>query len=74
MSVANHKFTDSIGGRYCLNCGTTWRSMVERREEWVPGVAGFVCGSDRGLYSYEVVELDGEYEGEKLAVARAFGW
>ena len=74
MPVANHHFTDSLGGRYCTACGTTWRSMVERREEWWPGAAGFVCNSDRGLYTYEVAELGAEYDAEVSAVARAFGW
>ena len=74
MIVAKHTFSDSVGGRFCTDCGMPWRSLVERREEWEPGATGFVCSSDRGLYTYEVAELQEAYDREVEAVGKAFGW
>jgi hypothetical protein len=74
MSVANHTFTDSIGGKSCTGCGMTWRALVEQRERWKAGEAGLVCGSTRALYGYEATELENSYQAEVAAVSKAFGW
>ena len=72
--IAQHRFTESIGGRFCTDCGVSWRAVVEQRERWKSGEEGLVCKQTRGLYSYEVLELEEAYQQEVAAVTKAFGW
>ena len=73
-TIANHRFNDTAGGKFCTECGVSWRTLVENRERWAQGEVGFVCNSDRGLYEYEAKELIGAYEEEQKSWSKVLGW
>ena len=58
-TVAGHAFVETPCGEAC-SCGKTWLYVLDRREEWRPGVTGIAHTG--GLTIEEIAQLNAKLQ------------